>query len=220
MLRSIEQWSIFKNIGHVTAATLLMGVKLKMSSAYHPETDGSSERSNKTVIQTLCYHVKCNQKGWAKSLPRVCFAIMNTINTSTGFSPFQLCMGRSPHLIHPLTTAPTDNAIDIPETATATALIDSLNLDVKEGVIKFFRVGESVIVGQLSVTVLAHVFISSCNHNMFLLCCVCLSLVFQSTVGSTQPTTVASPGEGISVQYEHKGPCIWQNISPEAMRAE
>jgi hypothetical protein len=31
----------------------LTGVKLNMSSAYHPETDGSSERSNKTVTQAL-----------------------------------------------------------------------------------------------------------------------------------------------------------------------
>jgi len=42
--------------------TKLTGVKLKMSSAYHPETDGASERSNKTVNQLLRFHVKRNQK--------------------------------------------------------------------------------------------------------------------------------------------------------------
>jgi len=35
----------------------LTGVKLKMSTAYHPQTDGSSEHSNKTVNQCLHYHV-------------------------------------------------------------------------------------------------------------------------------------------------------------------
>ena len=40
------------------ALTKLTRVKLKMSSAYHLETNGSSERSNKTVNQLLCYHVK------------------------------------------------------------------------------------------------------------------------------------------------------------------
>jgi len=39
------------------ALTKLSGVKLKMSTAYHPETDGSSERTNKTINQTLRYHV-------------------------------------------------------------------------------------------------------------------------------------------------------------------
>jgi hypothetical protein len=39
------------------ALTMLTGMKLKMSTAYHLETDGSSERSNKTVNQMLRYHV-------------------------------------------------------------------------------------------------------------------------------------------------------------------
>jgi hypothetical protein len=42
----------------------LTGVKLKMSTAYHPETDGSSKRTNKTVNQALHFHVERNQKGW------------------------------------------------------------------------------------------------------------------------------------------------------------
>src|ERR1700676_273516 len=35
------------------ALTKLTGVKLKMTSSYHPKTDGSSERSNKSIIQSL-----------------------------------------------------------------------------------------------------------------------------------------------------------------------
>jgi hypothetical protein len=85
----------------------LTGVKLKMSTAYyHPETDGSSERSNKTVIQSIRFHVECNQQGWVRALPRIRFNIMNTVNKSTGFYPFQLCMGRSPQIIPPLLSIP------------------------------------------------------------------------------------------------------------------
>ena len=40
-----------------TALTKLTGVKMKMSSSYHLETDGSSECFNKTVNQMLQYHV-------------------------------------------------------------------------------------------------------------------------------------------------------------------
>ena len=79
--------------------TKIPGVKLGMSTAFHPETDGSSEHTNKTVNQCLRYHVTRNQKGWVRALPRVRFAIMNTINKSTGFSPFQLHTGRSPRPI-------------------------------------------------------------------------------------------------------------------------
>ncbi|KAJ2928059.1 hypothetical protein H1R20_g9033, partial [Candolleomyces eurysporus] len=48
----------------------LTGVKLKMSSAFHPQTNGASEHTNKTVIQALRYHVERDQKGWVKALPK------------------------------------------------------------------------------------------------------------------------------------------------------
>jgi RNase H-like domain found in reverse transcriptase/Reverse transcriptase (RNA-dependent DNA polymerase)/Integrase zinc binding domain len=81
----------------------LTRVKIKMSSAYHPETDGASERTNKTINQLLRYHVNRNQKNWVSALPCVRFGIMNTVNTSTGFSPFQLKSGFSPRVLPPLT---------------------------------------------------------------------------------------------------------------------
>src|ERR1700683_103710 len=73
-----------------------------MSSSYHPQTDGSSEGSNKTVNQSLQYHVDHSQKGWVRALPRIRFKMMNSVNASTGFSNFQLHLGRSPHLIPPI----------------------------------------------------------------------------------------------------------------------
>jgi hypothetical protein len=42
----------------------LTGIKLKMSSTYHPETDGMSERTNKTIIQCIRYAIERDQKGW------------------------------------------------------------------------------------------------------------------------------------------------------------
>ena len=47
-----------------TALHKLTGMKLKLSSAYHPETDGSSEQTNKTINQSIWYHVQWHQKGW------------------------------------------------------------------------------------------------------------------------------------------------------------
>jgi hypothetical protein len=109
----------------------LTGVKLKMSSAYHPETDGASERSNKTLNQMLRYHVKRNQKGWVRALPRIRFQIMNSVNASTNFSAFQLHLGRSPRVIPPLIDVaipPNQNDSE----KTAMAIIKQLNDDVAE----------------------------------------------------------------------------------------
>ena len=102
-----------------------LGVDLAKSSAYHPQTDGASERTNRTIIQALRFHVERNQKGWAKKLPRVRFQLMNTTNKSTGFSPFQLRYGRSPRLIPPI--------VDVPESSKAfeaNELLDRIRRDV------------------------------------------------------------------------------------------
>lgn len=47
----------------------LTSVKLKMSTAYHPQLDGTSECSNKTINQCLWYHVECNWTGLQWALP-------------------------------------------------------------------------------------------------------------------------------------------------------
>ena len=85
-----------------SAFNKLTNVRLRMSSVYHPQSDGASEWTNKTLNQCLCYHVDRNQSGWRRALPRIRFQMMNTVNASTGFSQFQLRMGRSPPLIPPL----------------------------------------------------------------------------------------------------------------------
>ena len=106
--------------------TKISGIKLGMSTAFHPETDGASERTNKTVNQCLRYHVTRNQKGWVRALPRVRFVIMNTVNASTKFSPFQLDLGRSPRLIPPITSA-VRNQVGKVE---ATGIIDQIAADM------------------------------------------------------------------------------------------
>jgi hypothetical protein len=53
----------------------------RLSTAYHPETDGASEWTNKTLIQMIRYHVERNQKGWSKVLPKIRSQLMNTVNT-------------------------------------------------------------------------------------------------------------------------------------------
>src|SRR5437763_717357 len=46
-----------------------LSIKLKMSSAFHPQTDGSTERANKTVIQILQNFVSVQQLNWAGKMP-------------------------------------------------------------------------------------------------------------------------------------------------------
>lgn len=112
----------------------IASMKLKMSTAFHPETDGASERTNKTMVQTLRYLVNCEQQGWVKVLPYVRFVMMNTVNALTGISPFYLKTGRSPRLIPPLGVRPPLAANEDPETSVACAFefLDSLTHTIAE----------------------------------------------------------------------------------------
>ena len=94
-----------------------------MSSSYHPETDGASERSNKTVIQCVRFAIERDQGGWAQALPKVRFDIMNTLNVSTGYSPFQLRFGKSPRILPPIVSTASN---DSPVTTTAEAMIQKM----------------------------------------------------------------------------------------------
>lgn len=107
----------------------LTGIKLKLSTAYHPQTDGSSERTNKTVNQCIRFHIERNQKGWAKSLPLIRFNIMNTMNKSTGFTPFQLRLGRTPRVLPPLVS--TKNLTDSADISAA-EVIQKIQTDTLE----------------------------------------------------------------------------------------
>jgi hypothetical protein len=53
----------------------LLGSKLRMSSAYHPQTDGATERANCTITQMLRQCVNDKQNDWVAKLPAIEFAI-------------------------------------------------------------------------------------------------------------------------------------------------
>jgi transposase InsO family protein len=74
----------------------LIGVELKMSSAYHPQTDGATERANRTITQMLRQCVRPDQKDWVAKLPAVEFAINAARSDTTGYAPFFLNSGRMP----------------------------------------------------------------------------------------------------------------------------
>ena len=67
-----------------------------MSSAYHPESDGSTERANRTVTQMLRQCISPNQRDWVSKLPAIEFAINLSGSESTGYAPFFLNTGRMP----------------------------------------------------------------------------------------------------------------------------
>ncbi|KAF8751854.1 hypothetical protein RHS01_08605 [Rhizoctonia solani] len=75
-----------------------LGIDPHFSSAYHPQSDGQTERVNPTVEHFLRAYLGINQKDWVKWLPMAEFAYNNAVHSSTGKSPFKALHGWEPSL--------------------------------------------------------------------------------------------------------------------------
>jgi len=69
-----------------------------MSMAFHPETDGLSENSNKMVVRYLCGFATYNQANWDDYLPLAEYAYNSSVHRSTKQTPFDLDLGYEPRL--------------------------------------------------------------------------------------------------------------------------
>jgi hypothetical protein len=65
-----------------------LDIKGSMSTAYHPQTDGQTERVNQTLEQYLRIFCNTRQDNWVKFLASAKFAYNNTTSESTLQSPF------------------------------------------------------------------------------------------------------------------------------------
>ncbi|GJV80886.1 putative reverse transcriptase domain-containing protein [Tanacetum coccineum] len=71
-----------------------LGTRLYMSTTYHPETDGQSERTIQTLEDMLRACVLDFGKGWDRHLPLVDFSYNNSYHTSIKVAPFEALYGR------------------------------------------------------------------------------------------------------------------------------
>jgi transposase InsO family protein len=70
--------------------------RINMSTAFHPQTDGQTERANRTIEDLLRAYCSQEQKQWDKFLKPICFAYNQATQVSTGHSPFYLTHGYHP----------------------------------------------------------------------------------------------------------------------------
>jgi transposase InsO family protein len=90
---------------HFTQALCrMLGTKQAMSTAYHPQTDGQTERVNRVLEDMLRMYVSKSQTDWDEKLACAEFAINNADHSSTGTTPFMLNYGHHPYL--PVTVLP------------------------------------------------------------------------------------------------------------------
>ena len=77
-----------------------LGIKRRLSTAFHPQTDGQTERQNSTMEAYLRAFVNFEQNDWARLLPMAEFAYNNAKNAITVHTPFELNCGYHPRIYY------------------------------------------------------------------------------------------------------------------------
>ena len=80
----------------------LLQYDVKLSSAYHPQTDGQTERTNQEIETYLRIFCANNPKTWLDFLPTAEFQHNSAPHHSTRTSPFNLMLGYEPRAYPPL----------------------------------------------------------------------------------------------------------------------
>ena len=86
----------------------LLQVRRSLSTSYHPQTDGQTERLNSVLEQYLRSFINYEQDDWADLLPMAEFAYNNSVHASTKETPFRVLYGYNPRVIELQTETETE----------------------------------------------------------------------------------------------------------------
>jgi hypothetical protein len=73
-------------------------IRRALSTAFHPQTDGQTERQNQTLEQYLRAYTNYQQDDWVSLLPLAEFAYNNSKHSQLGYSPFYALYGYNPRV--------------------------------------------------------------------------------------------------------------------------
>jgi len=96
--------SIISDRGAQFAANLMrelnqiLGIETRLSTAFHPQTNGQTEQTNQELEQYLRMFINYRQEQWLEWLATTEFAYNNKVNTSTKVSSFRANSGRDPRM--------------------------------------------------------------------------------------------------------------------------
>lgn len=81
----------------LTSIAKTLGIQKLMSTPYHPEGNGLTERTNATIMRSLKYYVNNHQNNWDDHLAAVTACYNKTVHSSTGLTPYQVLFGKTPN---------------------------------------------------------------------------------------------------------------------------
>ena len=87
--------------GFMRELNKILGIDTKLSTTYHPQTDGQTERMNQELEQYLRMFMDYCQTNWPEWLAIAKFSYNNKIQKSTKTSPFYTNYGFNPQMGKP-----------------------------------------------------------------------------------------------------------------------
>ena len=81
-----------------------MGIRPQMSTSFHPQTDGQTERVNQVIEAYLRPYLNKEQDDWTDLLPMAEHVYNNSVTSATGMTPFYANYGRHPETLNPQRT--------------------------------------------------------------------------------------------------------------------
>jgi len=85
-------------VGMMRELNKLLEIQTKLSTVYHPQTDGQIERINQELEQYLRVFIDHRQEQWPDRLETAEFAYNNKIHLATKVSPFKANYGQDPQM--------------------------------------------------------------------------------------------------------------------------
>ena len=79
-----------------------LGIKSSLTSGYHPQANGQTERANQEVEKYLRLFVGRRQDDWAEHLPMAEFVLNSRVHSVHGLAPFEVEYGYLPHFNIPV----------------------------------------------------------------------------------------------------------------------
>ena len=84
--------------GIIKELNQMLGIDTKLLTAFHPQTDGQTERMNQELEQYLRMFINHRQQQWPEWLGTAEFTYNNKIHTGTKVSPFQVNHRQNPRI--------------------------------------------------------------------------------------------------------------------------
>src|SRR5215471_1786147 len=103
----------------------LLGIRSSLSTAYHPQTDGQTERLNQELEQYIWIFTNQRQDNWDELLPLTEFSYNNHVHSATKHTPFMLDTGQNPRMGF-------EPKVEPPQNKTANDFVDQMKSALDE----------------------------------------------------------------------------------------